>query len=214
MNLERKRLNLQIKSTDSSGKLAGYASVFGTVDTYGDCITPGAFAGGLGELAGEGRKMAMLWQHDQDEPIGVWDIVREDNMGLYVEGALILNQNVPNADKAYALIKNGALDGLSIGFEVQDYKYQEDTRMILKAKVWETSIVTMQANAPARITSFKSAGKMPDAREFERYLTREAGFSRSQAKAIISQGYKSLLSERDAGGDEVLDLLKSILLTK
>jgi hypothetical protein len=43
---------------------------------------------------------------------------------------------------------------------------------------------------------------LPTEREFERYLTRDAGFSAQQAKAIIADGYKAVLkTERDAGGN-------------
>ncbi len=66
--------------------IAGYASLFGVPDQGGDVVQPGAYARSLARLAGSGRRVKMLWQHDPGEPIGVWDEVREDGRGLYVRG--------------------------------------------------------------------------------------------------------------------------------
>jgi len=63
--------------------------------------------------------------------------------------------------------------------------------------------VTFPANPSAQITDVRAAlqdGIYPDVRDFEAFLTRDAGFSRSQARTILNEGYKSLVKQ-DAGDD-------------
>ncbi|MDR6633745.1 phage head maturation protease [Phyllobacterium sp. 1468] len=57
----------------------------------------------------------MLWQHDPNQPIGTWTVVREDKRGLYVEGKLA--KGVAKASEVLELMRSGAVDGLSIGFK-------------------------------------------------------------------------------------------------
>ncbi len=66
------------------GAFAGYASVFGEVDLGKDVIERGAFRASLTERGAGGVRM--LYQHDPNEPIGAWTLIREDERGLYVEG--------------------------------------------------------------------------------------------------------------------------------
>src|SRR5690606_35447614 len=70
----------------ADGTIAGYASLFGTIDLGGDLVLPGAFAASLRRRGAAGVRM--LFQHDPGQPIGTWDVVREDARGLYVRGRL------------------------------------------------------------------------------------------------------------------------------
>ena len=79
MDLEHKFCRFDAEVTLVEGtKIEGYASLFGSCDQGGDVVTQGAYAASLKRLAGEGRAVKMLWQHDPSQPIGVWDEVRED----------------------------------------------------------------------------------------------------------------------------------------
>ncbi len=94
-------------------RIAGYASLFGIGDLAGDRILPGAFENALRRRGAGGVRM--LYQHDQGQPVGVWTMIREDRIGLYVEGEL--TPGVARAREVHGLmIRAGALDGLSIGF--------------------------------------------------------------------------------------------------
>jgi HK97 family phage prohead protease len=95
---------------------AGYASVFDEVDSQNDRVMRGAFKSTLQKYKLQGQSPKMLWQHDSTEPIGLWHQVKEDATGLYVEGTLLLE--VQKAREAYALMKAGVLDSLSIGYRV------------------------------------------------------------------------------------------------
>src|ERR1700733_6878510 len=90
----------------------GYASLFGIPDGGGDVVAPGAFAGSLRKRPPGGVRM--LYQHPAQEPLGVWQAIREDAKGLYVRGRLVLD--VRRAREVRELVAEGALDGLSIGF--------------------------------------------------------------------------------------------------
>lgn len=96
-------------------QVEGYASLFGKRDQGGDVVQKGAYAGSLSRLTTQGRAVKMLWQHDPTQPIGVWDEVREDAVGLWVKGR-IRRRLIRAAETAVALLAAGAIDGLSIGY--------------------------------------------------------------------------------------------------
>lgn len=152
---ERKRLAcaLEIKSIDMQGRFAGYASVFNVVDNQRDIMLRGAFARTLKDRIGE---IKLLWQHQQDEPIGVFDTMFEDARGLYVEGRLLLN--VQRAKEAHTLMKAGALRGLSIGYSPTRYHIdKKGIRHLAEVELWEVSLVTFPANEAANVTVVKEA---------------------------------------------------------
>lgn len=200
---ELKRLTTQRTEEGSElGVFEGLASTFGQPDLIGDVIERGAFRDSLARPHG----IKMLWQHDPRAPIGVWDQVRETPAGLAVKGRLVLA--VQQAREALALLRAGAVDALSIGFSVPKGGAALDgassTRRLTKIDLWEISVVTFPANARARIQRVKTRSAdtpLPSEREFERLLTRDAGFSRSQARVILGAGYKALMAKQDAGHD-------------
>ena len=153
---ERKRLdfNLSLKSLDTHGKFAGYASVFNVVDNQRDIILRGAFSK---TVKGRVSDIKLLWQHQQEEPIGTFEQIFEDPRGLYVEGKLLLN--VQRALEAHTLLKAGALSGLSIGYSPIRYKVDPETgiRSIAEVELWEISLVTFPANAAANVTVVKQS---------------------------------------------------------
>ena len=153
---ERKRqdFDLTLKSLDPQGRFAGYASVFGLVDNQRDIMQRGAFSRTLTKRL---NNVKLLWQHQQDEPIGIFDIMFEDERGLYVEGTLLLE--VQRAREAYALMKAGAVSGLSIGYSPVRYHIDADTgvRHLSEVDLWEVSLVTFPANAAAGVTVVKQA---------------------------------------------------------
>ena len=144
--------DFQLKSLDTKGKFAGYASVFDMVDNHKDIIIRGAFAH---TLKGRVRDIKLLWQHQQNEPIGFFTKMFEDSRGLFVEGQLLLE--VERAREAYYLLKEGALGGLSIGYTPVKFHIHEKTgiRIISQIDLWEVSLVTFPANNAARITVVK-----------------------------------------------------------
>ena len=157
---ETKRLSpayaFKLARLEAAGSFSGYASTFGgPPDSYGDVIAPGAFARALAEHESSGSRPAMLWQHDTRAPIGLWTRLREDQRGLAVEGKLTLE--VQRAKEAYALLRDGALGGLSIGFRTRRSEAGEHGgRLLTELELLEISLVTLPANAAARVATVKA----------------------------------------------------------
>lgn len=190
---------LDRKSVDDDGVFEGYASLFNREDLGRDVIAPGAFRDSLSSRGAQSIKM--LFQHDPAEPIGVWEEIREDARGLYVRGRLMTA--VAKAREVLALMKAGALDGLSIGFKaISGKRDASGIRRLEKVDLWEISVVTFPMLPGARVESVKArpfAGAAPTLREFERWLTRDAGLTRLEARAILRSGFTGLKALRDAG---------------
>ena len=196
---EYKFAQTDLARIESDGTFAGYASLFGAEDLGRDVIMPGAFKKSLQRQGAEGIRM--LFQHDPNQPIGVWDIIREDARGLYVKGRLTLE--VERAREVHALMKEGGLNGLSIGFKTIKGKRDQRSglRQLYEVDLWEISVVTFPMLPQAQVSSVKAATTghaLPTTREFERWLMRDAGLSRKQARTVIRSGYKSLNATRDA----------------
>ncbi len=194
---------LNLKGVEVDGSFAGYASMFHREDLAGDVVMPGAFADSLKARGVTGIKM--LFQHDANQPIGVWTALREDGRGLYVEGRLMAE--VAKAREVHALMRAGALDGLSIGFRTVKGRRDRASgvRRLEKIDLWEISVVTFPLLPEARVQAMKAspfAGVLPTERELERWLTRDAGLKRSEARALMGAGFKGLKALRDAGRHE------------
>lgn len=177
---------LQIKAAGDDGTIEGYGSVFGVRDNYDDVIAKGAFVKSLKDHKAAGTMPAMLWQHDADKPIGVWTEMVEDEKGLRIKGQLAME--TVKGKEAHALLKMGALNGLSIGFMSKEWAYDRDTevRTLTAIDLWEVSLVTFPANEKARVTNVKSAEEMATPKDAEKAL-RDAGFSKSDATAFVSR---------------------------
>jgi HK97 family phage prohead protease len=192
---------LEVKLAADTGLLEGYASTFGNVDSYGDVIAPGAFMKSLAEHKSAGTMPALLWQHNADDPIGVWTDAREDERGLKVSGRLTLDTK--RGAEARALVKDGAL-ALSIGFQTRDSASENGRRILKDIKLWEISLVTFPANEMARITAIKNAiaaGGELSPRMIE-HILRDAGVPKAFAKAVVAGGWKTASSNRcDAEGE-------------
>jgi HK97 family phage prohead protease len=183
---ETRSYALEIRATGDDGSIEGYGSVFGVRDNYDDVIAAGAFLASLNEHKSEGTMPAMLWQHDPSEPIGVWTDMVEDAKGLRIVGKLALDTT--RGKEAHALLKMGALNGLSIGFVSKQWAYDRETevRTLTEIDLWEVSLVTFPANEKARITNVKSTDTLSVPKDAERLL-RDAGFSKADATALVSR---------------------------
>ncbi len=182
-----------VKETDQGDiTFTGQASVFDVLDSDRDIIAPGAFSDSLEQWNDKGRTPPMLWQHDWHQPVGKYDKIEETEKALEVEGRLFA-KDISKAREAGRLIKEGAIDGLSIGFfpggpvTVDD---ENNVRTFHKLDLWEVSIVTFPALDQARIDATKAitSGVIPEFNslaEIERFL-RDCGFSKRAATALCS----------------------------
>lgn len=205
---------LEIKALEKTGEFEGYGSTFGgEPDAYGDIIAAGAFADSLAEHRSKGSMPKMFWQHDGREPIGRWLDAEEDEKGLLMKGRL--NMGVQRAQEAYALLKEGDIDGLSIGYRVRQHSVDDDTGIwtLEKIDLLEVSVVSIGANENATIGSVKAAkaqhelteslkaGDRLTEREFETWL-KGLGFSNSQAERAARVHLKGQGDPADADSGE------------
>lgn len=180
---------------EEAGIIEGYASKFGLLDRGGDIVEKGAFKASIADWKRKKQMPPILWQHDPYTPIGIWTELKEDDVGLYVKGQLILD--VPQAAIARALIKAKAVTGFSIGYETEDREIDRQTgaRHLKKVALWEISPVTFPMLREAQIAGVKGEFN-PNL--LERTL-RDEGLSIRDAKAAVSV-FKHAL--RDAGSSE------------
>ena len=194
-----------------TGIVKGYGSMFnGPPDSYGDIIKPGAFRETIKNNGHRGLGVAMLWQHNIDEPIGAWLDLTENNKGLQVRGQL--TRGVARAEEALLLMKAKVIKSLSIGYTIPKDGYEFDDnkkiRYIHQIDLWEISPVTFPANARAAITGVKALEDAQNERELERAL-RDAGLSANQSKFMVAK-CKPYLRELKSSRKGMKDVLKAI----
>jgi HK97 family phage prohead protease len=130
-------------------------SVFNVEDNCRDTVVPGAFKKTL-EKKNVKNDIKLLWQHVANKPIGYFDTIKEDAIGLYVEGHLMLN--IQQGLEAYSLIKNKVINSLSIGYFVKSMSHNKlrNSRTLKEIDLLEISVVTFPANEYANITFCKN----------------------------------------------------------
>jgi hypothetical protein len=131
------------------GRFEGYAALFDVVDMGADVIQRGAFRETLRQRGSGGIRM--LFQHDPAQPVGVWEYLTEDDRGLFARGRLATGS--PRAAELLALLRAGALDGLSIGFRALRVRKdrRRGLRLVEAIDLWEISLVTFPMQPAARV---------------------------------------------------------------
>lgn len=151
------RIYTEIKGIGEDGTFTGIASMYGVSDLEGDIIEKGAFT----KTIRENPEVPVLWQHDEEEVIGLGTVAEKGNK-IEISGKLDLED--PVAQNAYRKIKNGLVKGLSIGFMAVKKTFGEENgqfiRRLQEIKLMEVSIVTFPAMPQAQITSVKNADEI------------------------------------------------------
>lgn len=206
-----KEFDFELKSiSEDDGTFSGYGAVFGNIDRGGDIILPGAFTKSINSYRTAGKSPKMLWHHDLRQPIGVWTSMAEDNHGLRMEGRL--TKGVAKAQEVHALLKDGAIDGLSIGYLAVDYDYNsaDGTRELKELDLYEVSVVTIPMNGLSTVNEVKSAENIHTIRDFENFLRDAGGFSITAAKSIAAGGFKSLNPRDEDSAQGLLEELRQL----
>lgn len=145
----------------------GMASTFGNIDRDGDIIEKGAFKESIKEIMARKDQLPILWQHNQDMPLGIYIDFKENSEGLFVEGRMPKSDTFVNG-RVMPQMKVGSVSKLSIGFFILDHEFKtidkKSVRVIKKVELLEVSLVTIPANNEANITDMKSAtpyGNLP-----------------------------------------------------
>lgn len=200
---------LDLKAVAEDGEFEGYLSTFGNVDRGMDMVMPGAFRRTLKE-----RKLSsikLLRDHDTRKVIGKWLFMEEDDRGLKVRGKLFAG-TVQLATETLALMREGALDAMSIGYRTIKAQWDEEqgVRKLLDLDLWEGSIVTFPMNEMATVDAVKTDLTITDV---ERIL-REGGAPGAFAKLVAIHGFdgatKRLGSRREGGegGKTIAEMIR------
>ena len=147
----------------------------------------------------------MLLHHDMSRPVGAWRSWQESAAGLYVKGALTMASR--DAQEAHALARDGALTGLSIGYNTQKARpdHAAGVRDLLEVNLLEGSLVTVPSNPITHVAAIKA---IAGARDIEAML-RETGVSSRRAKIAASAAWKAMNIDEPEDDDEVAAILKA-----
>ena len=152
------RIAIDSKSTTSDGQLGYFTGIVSTddLDLIGDVIEVGAF------LPINEANIALLYAHDQAQPIGRWDSIRQEGGKLIARGALLLS--LQKARDCYEMLKHGVINALSVGFRIEDpssmVRDAAGRRRIRRAKLHEISLVSVPANSACRIIEVRRSTRL------------------------------------------------------
>ncbi len=162
--MERKTLRFEFKEiNEDEGTFSGYASTFTEVpDSYGDVVDRGAFKKTIRENRG---RIKILWNHLVNEPIGKPLEMREDDTGLFVRGKLSLG--VQRAREVLALMKDGIINEMSIGYDAITDTIVKGVRHLKEVRLYDVSPVTFAANPAAAILDVKAMARALDKNDIQ-----------------------------------------------
>jgi HK97 family phage prohead protease len=148
------QINFEIKETSTDDEyfyFEGYGSTK-DIDLVKDIVLPSAFQNSIAE-----KMPVMLWQHNRDEPIGIYETAEIRNKGLFVRGKMPLDDSFVKG-RVIPQLKIKSVKALSIGFYTKVAEYDRETgiRTIKEIDLQEISLVTFPANPNAVITALKS----------------------------------------------------------
>jgi HK97 family phage prohead protease len=161
---ENKTVLCQIKAADeNSGKgvFEGYANVFNYIDFDDDIVEQGAFKKTLQEITDKKRALFFMHQsYSLDSLLGEATELEENAKGLFVKGEIDLN--FESGRKAWAFIKRGTIDRMSIGYQVLLQEFIDHGKRLIRhikeARLFEISLtpIGMAANDRSTIDTIKS----------------------------------------------------------
>lgn len=198
-----------INKDEQFGYFEGYASTFGNIDKTNDIIQKGAFSQSLKDK--KPNDIKIFWNHCSDILIGSYLELREDDKGLFVKGRI--NLMVERGRDAYALLKAGDLNKMSIGIRVQDAERsgvdgEDEIRIIKKVELFEISLVPIPANDMAEVIDVKSLDEIKTIKDVEALL-KTKGFSNNGCKKLISI-IKNTSSQRDVDNNLQRDVVNKM----
>lgn len=155
-----KYFDLQISKKDyvkNTCYFEGYASIFNNVDSYGEMILYDSVDcyNSNNDNKNNNNEIIILWQHLTEYPIGKTIHISKDENGVFIKGKILTD--IKKGFETYRLMKEGVVNGLSIGFiPINSYYDKNNIKVLSKIKICEISVVCFPANAEALITDIKN----------------------------------------------------------
>lgn len=215
LELEHKSFTLEIKSINEKGIFKGVASPYNNVDYGNDRVMPTIAP------RNNNKEVPYLWQHNPHEPIGKVKLIATKK-GMEFEGSLFLDENekgiplIPNAQKAYILMKNNQLKN-SIGYNTLDSEYVTEKNITIRnlkdIDIMEVSAVTFPMNNKATIDSVKEngGGKVEEkALSFNQRLNlQDAQRKRWQLVDALNSSIAELIRDENMDEKAKMDMLET-----
>ena len=209
----------EMDDEDDKGVIKGYASMFNNVDSDNDVITKGAYAKTLQENS---DRIAFLYQHNMQQPIGKPLSMKEDDKGLYIE-AKISNSSLGKDVKT--MVSEGILKEFSVGFIPIKEEVVGNYNHIKEIKLFEFSLVTLAANPMAQVTEYKGTKSVDNLMdEFDKLIAMsrkldnphliefELRMLREKSSLILLESQKSELKRESVESQKIADELDNFLL--
>jgi HK97 family phage prohead protease len=165
--MDTKNFILELKALDETGVFEGRLAVYNVVDEGNDAIQPGAFTKTLAEGGGS---VPLLWAHDTSSPIGTLQLT-DSPTALLARGRLVLE--VAKAREAHALLKAGAVRGLSIGYKTIKETMAGSVRRLTELRLFEGSLCPIPMNFAALVTAVKAQAQAPNMEVLEAFRNAE-----------------------------------------
>ena len=134
---------------DKKGIFKGYASVYGHIDAHETIFDRGAFSKTIKENR---SRVKVLWNHNDDEPIGIPLDLQSDDHGLYIEAKI---SETTRGKDTLILLKDKVITELSHGFDTIQDRWEKGIRHLKEVRLWEVSPVTWGSNDMALINSVR-----------------------------------------------------------
>jgi HK97 family phage prohead protease len=159
-------LRATIAPTELKGIITGQAVKYGIDIPRGPRLFERVEAGAFRAQLNAANRVSVLWQHDTDAPIGRATHLEDSDGGLQFKAKITQHADVPEARKALALLEEGVVDEISVGFDWGTWREERDeetgayTIVHTKARLREFSVVTFGAlGRDATVKSVASHGQ-------------------------------------------------------
>lgn len=146
--------------------IRAYALAFGNVDSWGDIIAHGAVDAFL--KSEDYSRMALCYQHDMREVIGVITDAGVDEKGMWIEADVL---PTTTGKDVQTLIRAGAVKEFSIGYYADEYHFEkrdgfmQEIRILDAITIVEVSPVTRAANERAVLIDAKNDQQTAEVKE-------------------------------------------------
>lgn len=161
--------NIELKEDGQSSDILhirAYALAFGNVDSWGDIIAHGAVDDFL--KSEDYSRMALCYQHDMREVIGVITDAGVDEKGMWIEADVL---PTTTGKDVQTLIRAGAVKEFSIGYYADEYHFEkrdgfmQEIRILDRITIVEVSPVTRAANDKAVLIDAKNDNQAEPVKE-------------------------------------------------
>lgn len=151
-----------------AGEFEALVSVFGTTDSVGDKVMPGAFSKTLADWDERGKPIPVIFTHSHGNAfdyIGEVTEAKETDDGLWVKGKLDVEPEAENSNarQVYRLLKGGRIDNWSFAYDVLDARPaaksddddEADVTELHELKLYEVGPTLIGAHQDTRTLSVK-----------------------------------------------------------